>query len=346
MNKRELVPGYEISPVIKGGWQLSSGHSLDRKIEDGQAVADTVAFIEAGITTLDFGDIYTGVEELIGKALSQLSKKQGSSARDQIQLHTKYVPNEKFLSNFDRSDVATIVNRSLSRLGVDQVDIVQLHWWKYEDRHYLAAMEELFKLKEAGKIKHIGVTNFDVDRLKEMVAAGLTPASHQIQYSILDRRAEEGMAQFCIENGIGILCYGTVAGGFLSEKFLNQPEPKTVETRSSVKYQLIIDEFGGWDLFQELLSVLNKIAKSHQADIGTVASAWVLNRPAVKAVIVGARNVSHMDSNLKIPTIEFTDDEMFEINEVLKKSKGPNGPVYHLERYFDKHRNIMHTNNN
>jgi aryl-alcohol dehydrogenase-like predicted oxidoreductase len=205
MNKRELVPGYEISPVIKGGWQLSFGHSLDRKIEDGQAVADTVAFIEAGITTLDFGDIYTGVEELIGKALSQLSKKQGSSARDQIQLHTKYVPNEKFLSNFDRTDVATIVNRSLSRLGVNQVDIVQLHWWKYEDRHYLAAMEELFKLKEAGKIKHIGVTNFDVERLKEMVADVFTPASHQIQYSIIDRRAENGMAYFFIENGIGIL---------------------------------------------------------------------------------------------------------------------------------------------
>ena len=109
MNKRELVPGYEISPVIKGGWQLSSGHSLDRKIEDGQAVADTVAFIEAGITTLDFGDIYTGVEELIGKALVELSKKSGASARDQIQLHTKYVPNEKFLSNFDRTDVPPLL---------------------------------------------------------------------------------------------------------------------------------------------------------------------------------------------------------------------------------------------
>lgn len=74
MNKRKLVPGYEISPVIKGGWQLSGGHSLDRKIEDDAAISDTLAFIEAGITTLDFGDIYTGVEELIGKAVSQLSK--------------------------------------------------------------------------------------------------------------------------------------------------------------------------------------------------------------------------------------------------------------------------------
>ncbi|MSW15099.1 MAG: aldo/keto reductase, partial [Actinobacteria bacterium] len=68
MKKRSMVSGYEISPVIKGGWQLSSGHSLDRKIEDEQAVADTVSFIEAGISTLDFGDIYTGVEELIGRA--------------------------------------------------------------------------------------------------------------------------------------------------------------------------------------------------------------------------------------------------------------------------------------
>jgi len=346
MIKRELVSGYQIAPVIKGGWQLSSGHSLNRKIEDEQAVADTIAFIESGITTLDFGDIYTGVEELIGKALSELTKKKGSSARNDIQLHTKYVPNEKFLSDFDSSDVSAIVNRSLQRLGVEQVDIVQLHWWKYEDRHYLTAMEELFKLKAAGKIRHVGVTNFDVERLKEMVSAGFTPASHQIQYSILDRRAEAGMAQFCIENGIGILCYGTVAGGFFSEKFLNKPEPKAVETRSNIKYQLIIDEFGGWDLFQELLNVLNKIAISHQADIGTIASAWVLNRPAVKAVIVGARNISHMDSNLKIPKIKFTDVELSEISEVLKKSKGPNGPVYHLERYFDKHRNIMHTNNN
>ncbi|MSY82820.1 MAG: aldo/keto reductase, partial [Actinobacteria bacterium] len=106
MKKRSMVSGYEISPVIKGGWQLSSGHSLDRKIEDEQAVADTVSFIEAGISTLDFGDIYTGVEELIGRAIKRLD------SRDMVQLHTKYVPNEKSLDNFDRSDVRTIVHRS------------------------------------------------------------------------------------------------------------------------------------------------------------------------------------------------------------------------------------------
>ncbi len=335
-----MVSGYEISPVIKGGWQLSSGHSLDRKIEDDQAVADTVSFIEAGISTLDFGDIYTGVEELIGRAVKRLD------SRDMVQLHTKYVPNEKSLDNFDRSDVRTIVHRSLNRLGVEQVDLVQLHWWRYEANSYLVAMEELFKLKNEGKIRHIGITNFDLPHVKEIVAAGFKPASIQIQYSILDRRAEEGLSQYCADNDIGILCYGTVAGGLLSEKFLGVSAPEKVETRSAVKYQLIIEEFGGWDLFQELLQALKTVADNHDTDIATIASAYMLSRPGVKGVIVGARNISHLDSNLQIPEIELSATELALLTTVLKRSTGPTGEVYYLERYVDKHRNIMHTNNN
>ena len=346
MLKLELVTGYKISPVIKGGWQLSSGHSLNQKIENEQAIADTVSFINAGISTLDFGDIYTGVEELIGKALENLKKIHGESARDLVQLHTKYVPNNAALENFDRSDVATIVNRSLQRLGVSQVDLVQFHWWRYEARNYLAAMEELFKLKSDGKIRHVGITNFDAKRLAEMIDAGLKPASIQLQYSLLDRRPATDMTELCIKHGIGILCYGTVAGGFFSEKYLGKSEPGEAETRSNVKYRLIIEEFGGWALFQQLLKVLAGIAEDHNADIGTIASAWTLRQPAVKAVIVGARNLSHQKSNLQIPEINFSDSELIAIDEVLAQSKGPTGPVYDLERYSEKHSSIMHTNNN
>ena len=335
-----MVSGYEISPVIQGGWQLSSGHSRDRKIEDDQAVADTVSFIEAGISTLDFGDIYTGVEELIGRAVKRLD------SREQVQLHTKYVPNEKSLQDFDRSDVRTIVERSLTRLGVEQVDLVQLHWWRYEANGYLVAMEELFKLKSEGKIRHVGITNFDLPHVKEIVAAGFKPASIQIQYSILDRRAEEGLSQYCAENDIGILCYGTVAGGLLSEKFLGAPAPEKVETRSAIKYQLIIEEFGGWDLFQKLLRTLKTVADNHGTDIATIASSYMLGRTGVKGVIVGARNISHLESNLRIPEIELSAAELASLAAVLERSAGPTGEVYYLERYVDKHRNIMHTNNN
>ena len=167
------------------------------------------------------------------------------------------------------------------------------------------SMEELFKLKSEGKIRHVGITNFDAKRLAEMIDAGLKPASIQLQYSLLDRRPATDMTELCIKHGIGILCYGTVAGGFFSEKYLGRSEPGEAETRSNVKYRLIIEEFGGWSLFQELLKVLAGIAENHNADIGTIASAWTLRQPAVKAVIVGARNLSHQKSNLQIPEINF-----------------------------------------
>ncbi len=346
MNKVELVPGYQISPIIKGGWQLSAGHSLDRKIEDDAAVQDTVAFVEAGISTLDFGDIYVGVEELVGRALKDLQSRYGSSARNMVQLHTKYVPNEKSLSTYDPRDVSAIVNRSLGRLGVDQVDLVQFHWWSYEAHHYLDAMRELFALKAEGKIRHIGITNFDTAKTQEFTEAGFKPASTQVQYSLLDRRVEQSLGQYCIANGIGIIAFGTVAGGFISERYLGAKEPSEYATRSNVKYKLIIDDFGGWDLFQELLNVLGNIAKAHGSDIASISSAWTLQQPGVKAVIVGARNQDHLDRNLAIPNIVFTDSETSAINRVLAQSKQLEGDVYYLERYNARHRGIIHTNNN
>ncbi len=340
MKKVELVPGYFISPVIKGGWQLSSGHSLKAQIAEEDAIKDIATFVEAGISTLDFGDIYTGVEVLVGKALKSLGQ------REKVQLHTKYVPNETFLDTYDRSDARAIVHRSLERLGVSQVDLVQFHWWRYEAHHYLAALEELFLLKEKGLIREVGITNFDLPRLIEMVDAGFKPASIQLQYSIFDRRPEEGMVDYCLNNGIGILCYGTVAGGFLSERYLKVPEPGEYETRSNVKYKLIIDDFGGWELFQELLTRLSSIASAHGVDIGTISSAYTLQQPGVKGVIVGARNLDHLQNNLMIPEVVLTDAEKASIAEVLSRSTGPTGPVYDLERYNERHRSIMHTNNN
>lgn len=346
MNKVELVPGYSISPIIKGGWQLSKGHSLDRKIEDGNAVADTVAFVEAGISTLDFGDIYVGVEQLIGRAVNKLIERYGASARSMVQLHTKYVPNESSLRSYDPRDVKAIVERSLSRLGVEQVDLVQFHWWNYEDRYYLEAMAELFALKAEGKIRHVGITNFDTEKTREFLEAGFKPASTQVQYSLLDRRPALQLSPYCQENEIGIIAFGTVAGGFISERYLGSAEPNEYATRSNVKYKLIIDDFGGWDLFQELLKVLDQIAKTHGSDIASVSSAWTLQQPGVKAVIVGARNQDHLERNLAIPNMLFSEEEIAAIGKVLAQSREIEGDVYYLERYNARHRGIIHTNNN
>jgi aryl-alcohol dehydrogenase-like predicted oxidoreductase len=243
----------------------------------------------------------------------------------------------------DRAYVEAIIDRSLSRLGGERIDLVQFHWWDYAVPHYVEVALELERLRQAGKIAHIGVTNFDVPRLSELVAAGIPVLSHQLQYSLLDSRPEAGMVEFCRAHGIGLLCYGTVAGGFLSERWLGQPEPEApFENRSLVKYKLIIDDFGGWPLFQELLGASRRIADKHGTDIATVATRAIIDRPQVAAAIVGATNRAHLPAHARIGALALDDDDRQLLASVTDKKSGPSGDVYALERDRDgPHGQIM-----
>ncbi len=338
-----LSADYAISRVIKGSWQLSAGHTPGAQPQDKEAFKDMDAFVAAGITTFDFGDIYRGVEEMIGR----YRMRSQSILPDAIQLHTKYVPDTDTLATHSFNDVQTIIDRSRARLGVEKLDLVQFHWWNYAVPRYIDAMRHLQRLQQEGKIRLLGVTNFDVARMQEFVDAGITPATVQLQYSLLDHRPEYGMVDFCRANDVQLLCYGTVAGGFLSERYLNQPEPTPpYETRSLTKYKLIIDAFGGWELFQRLLQVLKDIADKHGSTISTVASAYILQKPQVAAVIVGARNASHIDDNASIANLHLDVDDLTHINEVLADAHPLRGDVYDLERYDPTHAGIMQTKNN
>jgi aryl-alcohol dehydrogenase-like predicted oxidoreductase len=235
------------------------------------------------------------------------------------------------------------VDRSLARLGVERLDLVQLHWWDYSVPGYVEAAVWLDELRRAGKIRHVGLTNFDQQRLSEIVAGGATITSHQVQYSMIDRRPAAGLATLCDRNGIGLLCYGAVAGGFLSDRYLGAPDPPPpLENRSLVKYRLIIDEFGGWNRFQEMLAALGRIASRHQATIGAVAIRWVLDRPGVSGVIVGARHARHLDQIRKAFELALDDTDRLEISGIQSASRGPDGDVYALERVEGgRHASIM-----
>jgi aryl-alcohol dehydrogenase-like predicted oxidoreductase len=323
--RTRITPSYEISRVIKGGWQLAGDHGY---IDPGAADRDMAAFVEAGITTFDCADIYTGVEAMIG---SFRVRHPGLGA--QTQIHTKFVPDLTDLDRVDSGYVERIVDRSLHRLRTERLDLVQFHWWNYAVPRYVEAAMALERLRVKGKIAHIGVTNFDVPRLMELLDAGVPVAAHQLQYSLLDARALNGMVQACKARGIGLLCYGTVAGGFLSDRWLARPEPdRGLENRSLTKYKLIIDDFGGWELFQELLRTLRSIASKHSCDIATVASRAMLQRDAVAAVIVGATNASHLPSNTRIGTLELDPDDLAQIAAVTQRHVGPEGDVFTLER--------------
>jgi N-methylhydantoinase B len=320
-----LAPGYEISRIIKGGWQLAGGHG---PVDSDESPNDMAAFVEAGITAFDCADIYTGVEAMIGAFRSRYPE----LAR-RTRIHTKFVPDLNSLSQVDAGYVEKSIDRSLVRLGTGQLDLVQFHWWDYAVRGYVEAALELARLRAKGKICHVGVTNFDVPRLTELLANGVPVTAHQLQYSLLDTRPENGMTELCRAHGISLLCYGTVAGGFLSNRWLGVPEPgHTLSNRSLIKYRLIIEDFGGWGLFQRLLEALHAIAVKHGCDIATVASHAVLERAGVAAVIVGATNVSHLSANARIGSLDLDAEDHAAIEAVMRLRKGPQGDVFTLER--------------
>lgn len=337
----ELAPGYRISRLLKGGWQLAGGHG---SVEAGRAVADMAAFVENGITAFDCADIYTGVEELIGRARATMPPRLGA----QMKVHTKLVPDLASLATLKKADVEAIVDRSLRRLGMERLDLVQLHWWDYAVPGWLEAAGWLAELARAGKIANVGATNFDSVRTAQMLDTGLPLVSMQTQYSLLDARPENGLTAVCARTPLKLLCYGVLAGGFLSGRWLGASEPPDVSfNRSLVKYKLIIDDFGGWELFQALLATLDGIARKHGVSIANVATRWVLGRPHVAGAIIGARYAANLPENLRVFSFSLDNADMAAVAAVLAQRQGPLGDAYALERDREgRHGRIMKYNLN
>ena len=340
-----ITPDYSISRIIKGGWHLAGGHG---PIDQTEAIEDMRAFVEAGVTTFDCADIYTGVEELIGKFLLKYRDAIASGGLPEVQVHTKYVPDFGALSGLTKKDTIRIIDRSLYRLGVDRLDLVQFHWWDYAIPGYIETAYHLQACVAAGKIRHLGLTNFDARRIREMLDAGITITTNQVQYSLLDQRPKANLNGLASTHTLPFLCYGTIAGGFLSDRFLGKRENAWDRSnRSLIKYRLIIDEFGGYDRYQALLELLNNIAQAHGVSIAHIAMLYMLHTPHVAALIVGARNRSHLSSYSTLSQIDLAPSDTDLIRQFIEASPGPSGAVYHLERDKEgKHGRIMRYNLN
>ncbi len=324
-----LRPGYTISRVIKGGWQLAGDHGL---VDRARAVTDMERFLDAGITTFDCADIYTGVEEMIGEFIDSVRRNRGSQTADRIKVHTKLVPDFDRLEQIAPQDIERTVDRSLKRLRLDQLALVQFYWWDLDRGRPYEVLSCLKDIQEKGKIRLLGSTNWDATPVQPFIDFGFDLASMQVQYSPLDTRPAGAYADWCARHGLTLLCYGTLAGGFLTERWLGVDDPGyAFENRSLVKYRLIIDEFGGWPLFQDLMWVLKDIADRHGTTIGTIASRWALDQPQVGAVIIGARTARHLDETLTIFDVRLEAPDHAALDAVLARRSGPTGPVYGLE---------------
>ncbi|WP_187429346.1 Aldo-keto reductase YhdN [Roseobacter fucihabitans] len=341
----DLRPDHRISRVIKGGWQLAGDHGA---VNRQAAIADMEAFVDAGITTFDCADIYTGVEEMIGEFIADLRRRRGAQVADRVLVHTKLVPDLTRLADLRAQEVEAIIDRSLKRLQVDRLDLVQFFWWDLSLGDAVKGLDVLKDCQKKGKIANLGVTNWDVGQTARFLEAGFDIAATQVQYSILDRRPSHGLADWARANDMQILCYGTLAGGFLTENWLGRDDPGfAFENRSLVKYRLIIDEFGPWERFQELLRLLKSIGDKHDVSLSAVATRWVLDQPQVAAGIVGARYASHLPKTLATFAFTLDADDHAAIAALQAQASGPNGAVFGMEGdRTSRHGRIMKYNLN
>ena len=324
-----------VDRLILGCWQLADGHG--REVEDGFEVLE--AHVAAGFRVLDCADIYTGVEELVGRFAAA-----HGLGPDALKVHTKYVPDLASLPSLGRDDVRSAIERSCRRLRRETLDLVQFHWWDYRVPRFHEALEALHELQREGRLRAIGLTNVDASHLREALAHGIPIASVQTQYSLLDRRPRGGLDRVAVEAGVDLLCYGSLAGGLLSDRYLGHDDLGDAhENRSLTKYRLILEEIGGWPALQALLRDMRVVAEAHGSDIAGVATGWCLAQPGVRGCIVGIRSRRHVERLAAVraaPSLGDADLERLE----SARARFPEvpGEVYELERDRDgRHGRIM-----
>ena len=315
----QFAEDMEICRILNGMWQVSGGHG---PIDPAAAVKDMFPYVDEGFTTWDLADHYGPAEDLIGEFRRQLTAARGPEAWESVQALTKWVTRPGPMT---RGVVEQAVDVSLRRMDIDRLDLLQFHWWEYQDESYLDALSHLSDLRDEGKIRHVALTNFDTERLKRIAGHGIKIVSNQVQFSLIDRRPEVEMAQFCLDQGIHLLAYGTLCGGLLSDRYLGAPEPSraALNTASLSKYKQMVDAWGGWELFQELLGALRFVADTHQVNIANVAVRYVLDRPAVAGAIVGVRlgvSENRADS-ARVFEFNLDQSDLAQIDAVLNRSR-------------------------
>jgi aryl-alcohol dehydrogenase-like predicted oxidoreductase/enamine deaminase RidA (YjgF/YER057c/UK114 family) len=308
-----LAPDLRIARLLTGLWQVADMERSGATLDLDQAARHLISYVEAGLTTFDMADHYGSAELIVGI----LHKKY--VPKDTIQLLTKWVPTP---GKLDKRAVREAVQRSLSRMQLDTLDLLQYHAWNYADPAWLDQLYWLEELRQEGLIKHLGLTNFDTAHLKMVLDSGIKVVSNQVCFSLLDQRAKLRMLAVCEAYGVKLLAFGTVAGGFLSEKWLGQPEPalEGLATWSQMKYKRFIDQTGTWDNFQQLLQTLHGIAQRHDADITNVASRYVMEQAGVGGVIVGARlgQSQHIEAHVRMMQLQLDSAAQAEIEKALQ----------------------------
>ena len=340
IEKYKLAPGLEISRAVTGLWQIADMEKNGNTLDPVATSAFMAPYADAGLNTFDMADHYGSAEIIAG-----YFKKNNPSGKSATML-TKWVPKPGPVT---REQVRAAIKERCERLQSEKVDLLQYHAWNFANPYWLDALIYLQELKVEGLIGAIGTTNFDTAHLRIAKSSGVDLVSNQISYSLIDQRGGGKMADYCAENRIAILAYGTLCGGFLSQKWLGKTEPAAdgLANWSLMKYKRFIDAAGGWDKFQNVLNTLDKVSKTVDRSISTVASKYQLGQKSVGAVIIGARlgENAHISDAASLFSFELSDSARSEIAKTLAELlpiPGDCGDEYRKPPYLTASGDLSH----
>lgn len=302
MEKRRLgTSDVQITPILMGTWQ--AGKKMWVGIEDADSIKAIKAAYEAGITTFDTAEVYGDghSEQIVAEALSDV--------RDHIQYATKV-----FANHLKYDLVIEACDRSLKNLKTDYIDLYQIHWPSGSFNSEKVPIEETMKalnyLKEQGKIRAIGVSNFSRAQLQEAAQYGRID-SLQPPYSLFWRQVEKEAMPYCVENNISIVAYSPLAQGLLTGKFPADHKFDSQDNRS--KNKLFQGE--NYQRAQQALDKLHPIADRHNCTLAQLALAWLIAQPQANA-IAGARHFSQAIANAKAADVKLSEEELQEIDAI------------------------------
>jgi aryl-alcohol dehydrogenase-like predicted oxidoreductase len=309
--------GLEITPIGFGSWAIggSGWRGAWGPQDDEEAVGAIRRAVDLGINWVDTAAVY-GLghsEELVARALKGLPE----SERPYVFTKCSRVwdENGNVSDSLKRDSVKRECEDSLRRLQIDVIDLYQVHWPR-PDEDIEEGWSAMAELKEEGKVRHIGVSNFDVSQLERAQQIALVETL-QPPYSMLRREVEQEILPYCQENGIGVIVYSPMRSGLLTGKMT----PERVENLPSDDWRRNDPDFQEPRLSKnlELVELLRAIGEVHGRSPAEVAIAWTLRHPAVTAAIVGGRRPDQVDGVIGAAEFRLSEDEIEEIETALQK---------------------------
>ena len=291
--------GFGAWAIGGGGWEFGWGAQ-----EDEQSVAAIRRALELGVNWIDTAAAYGfgHSEEIVGRALEGLSERPYVFTKASL----LEGPDRRVVHNLKRESIIREAHASLERLGIDAIDLYQIHW-PTPDADIEEGWSAFAELKEQGLVRHIGVSNFDVAQLRRIQE--IAPVETlQPQFSLIERDAEREILPFAERNGMGVIVYSPMGSGLLTGRMTRE----RIESMPDDDWRKQDQRFREPELSHnlELVDRLATVAEGHDTVPGAVSIAWTLRNPAVDGAIVGFRSPEQVDPLIEAANVELADEDI------------------------------------